>query len=66
MPALLALQAVLVLMEIKYLQQELEEHFLTNNKNLAKKIKHLSTTAKIKHKWNLYMMKLDLITECQV
>jgi perosamine synthetase len=24
---------------------------LTNNKNLAKKIKHLSTTAKIKHKW---------------
>ena len=27
MPALLALQAVLVLMEIKYLQQELEEHF---------------------------------------
>lgn len=24
---------------------------LTNNKNLAKKIKHLSTTAKIEHKW---------------
>ena len=24
---------------------------MTNNKNLAKKIKHLSTTAKIKHKW---------------
>lgn len=24
---------------------------LTNNRNLAKKIKHLSTTAKIKHKW---------------
>ena len=38
-------------MGIKLLQREVESIVITNNKRLAKKIRHLTTTAKIPHKW---------------
>ena len=39
---------------------------ITNQAKLAKKIKHLTTTAKLKHKWEYVHDKSDIIFVCQV
>ena len=50
----------LVLMAIKLLYDG-GSAILTNDANLARRAKHLTTVAKLPHAWNLFMMKLATI-----